>query len=135
MTNVLVDSSVLISFYDQNDVNHQRAIDDLDRLSGFGNKLWLVEHVLDEVVNILLKKELKPQLKDFLILIETSKLELYLPKTPQQSRQLILKVFHQVVEQKNSKISFTDMYQQVLSESNELPAAQVLSYDHHLQQK
>lgn len=133
MENILIDSSVLISFYDRDDANHQRAINDLDHFNSLGCKLWLIEHVLDEVINILLKRNFKLQLKDFLFLIKQGELELYLPSSPQENRRLVLETFDRVVGQKSEKVSFTDMYQLVLIKSGELQPAKILSYDHHLQ--
>ena len=55
MKDCLIDSSVIISAFSASDFNHKRAGEDLHLIGGNYN-LWITEHILDEVLNILLKR-------------------------------------------------------------------------------
>ena len=51
--NVLIDSSVLIAVHDSDDIHHDRSVKDLVKVGEQESKMWVTEHVLDEVFTIL----------------------------------------------------------------------------------
>jgi|GEM_PF-1172947 len=132
MKHLLVDSSVIVSFYDSTDANHSRATQDL-QLNNLANvKLWVVSHVVDEVSSILLKRNFDDQLHDFIELLRMGRINLYLPLDLSRERTLIFETLARLAAQGRSKISFTDMYQMVFVSSQQLEDVSIISYDHHL---
>ncbi len=133
MKNLLVDSSVIISFYDSTDANHSKATQDL-QINNLANvKLWVVTHVIDEVSSILLKRNFEAQLLDFIELLQKGQINLFSWLEASEERGLIFETLARLANQHGSKISFTDMYQLVFVSSQQLSNVAILSYDHHLQ--
>jgi len=129
--NVIVDSCVFISFYDSDDSNHQKAISDLDKITSDGGTIWITEHILDEIVNILLKRNHKKQLRDFIKLIDKSLINIYVPKTQSLAMELIADTTKLVISQKKKKASYTDLYSMQIVDRKLLANVESLSYDHH----
>jgi predicted nucleic acid-binding protein len=143
MLNIIVDSCVWISFYDSEDSNHQRAIQDLTKLQEQDNEVWVTVHIIDEVCNILLKRGQRRQLQDFVDLLQEQKIHIFdleqVEPIKQESQAsdsklqagLNQQVLQQLIKQKQSKISFTDWHAMLLVEREILPYGAVLSYDRH----
>ena len=122
---VLVDSSVLISFLNLDDANHDRAIRLLDTHNQ--SRLFVCEHVIDEVSTVLIRRNHKQLLKDFIWLFKADYLEVYSLGDPNQELVLVEETWLRLLDQKN-KASFTDVYQEVLAEKHKF---KILTFDHH----
>ncbi len=123
--NALVDASVLISFLNSDDVNHQKAIRLLDTYNK--TRLFVSEHVVDEVSTVLIRRNLKKLLKDFIWLFQAGYLEVYSLGDSNQELVLVKETWLRLLDQKN-KASFTDVYQEVLAEKYKF---KILTFDHH----
>ncbi|MBU0978996.1 MAG: type II toxin-antitoxin system VapC family toxin [Patescibacteria group bacterium] len=130
--NILIDSSVLIALHDSDDVHHQRSIKDLDRVQTQGDEIWITQHVLDEVMTILAKRNKFKQLKHLWQIIELGDLHIFQPKSPQQDWQIMSQTYSLLTEEKRKKASFTDLHQVILVKHRYLADSSMLSYDHHL---
>lgn len=132
--NVLVDSCVFISFYDLDDSNHDKAVLDLEKTSKSNGNIWITEHIFDEVVNILLKRNHKKQLRDFARLVENRQISIFIPKNQMIALDLISKTMQLLLNQGRKKANYTDLYFVLVVKQQLLTDSKLLSYDHHLRE-
>jgi len=128
--NIILDTSVILSFYDDTDINHKKALKDLDSFQE--DDLWITEHVLNETLYLLQKKDFKVQLKRFLNLLNQEIITVFDPLDKiiaQNLREKSLEIF---INQKNTRATYTDIYSVALSNLKYIPNSSIFSYDHHL---
>lgn len=129
MANIIIDSCLFISIYDKKDVNHNKAVEDFSRLDS-ENKIWITEHIADEVLNILMRRGLNRAICHFITKIKGGEFNLFV-----ENKKVIVKVIYEVMnqlkDQKKTKASYTDIYSMVLVEQDYIKNAKILTYDHH----
>jgi predicted nucleic acid-binding protein len=130
MGNVLIDTCVLLAAYERLDSTNRRALEDLRLLQKNQCKIWLTEHILDELLTILLKRGLRMALQDVQKKIKLKQFFVFTPQTTLDLRNLRNSVMNRLVSQ-NEKASFTDIYSMVVVEEGYLDNTKILSYDHH----
>lgn len=130
--NIIVDSSVIISFYDKDDSNHKKAIKTLDKYSLEGYKFWITEHILDEVANIFLKRSHIRQLKDFFRRIEKRDLLVFLPDNKIEAFTIMESTLSILLDNKKNKASYTDLYSIIVAKNKYLEKCTVVSFDKHI---
>lgn len=131
MKSILVDSSHFISFYQTRDSNHWAAVLDFREFEKQGHQFWITEHIVDEVINIFQRRNLKVATKNFIKNIEAGYFKLFLPASKKEALDIHRRVLHRFVTQKSVKASYTDIHLMVIVESGYLKNSKILSYDHH----
>jgi predicted nucleic acid-binding protein len=130
--NFIVDSCVFISFYDSSDSNHEKAINDLEKISSNNDSIWVTEHILDEILNIFLRRNYKKQISSFIDLIKKNNIRIVFPKNQASSLELASRTMEAVLKQKRKKASYTDLYSLEITMSQPENTFEVISYDHPL---
>lgn len=126
--NVLVDSSVIISFFNDEDSNHKKAIQSLNEIQDL--QMWLTDHIVDEVTTVLNKKGKKNQLERFKYYLDSNIFEIFIPQKVEDNLSLISDVISRVINSKGVA-SFTDILSLEIIERELIPDVELLSYDHH----
>ena len=128
--NVLIDSSVLIALFDTEDKFHKRAITEMTKLYIRGNKSWISEHVLDEVLNILLKRNMIKKISILIQNIQEGNIFVFTPETS-NSIKIRNSVIKLLINQGKKRASFTDLYSVVLINDEYIIGSRILSFDKH----
>jgi predicted nucleic acid-binding protein len=129
--NILVDSCVFLSFYSTDDTNHKKAVADFKHIEKSDYTIWLTEHIVDEVISILLRRNAKSILKNFGERIFEGTYKLYLPEKYAIAYKISKQIVTSTINQHKVKASYTDIYSMVIVQKQYLKNAKLLSYDHH----
>lgn len=127
--NLLIDSSVLIGLLSDEDSHHLRSQELLEALKE--NDLWVTEHVVDEVVNIMQKRTSIKKLKGFYKQIQKGEFNLFVSESIAESVDIFTQVMKFITSTKKFKPSYTDLHQIIVAQEGYLPKAQVLAFDTH----
>lgn len=130
--NVLVDSSVILASYNNQELNWNRALTDLDRVRKGAKSLWITEFILGEVLNVLSKWNARREINDFVDLYKLQRLILFDPNIAVK-RSIRDKTIDLLLNQKKIKASFADLYSVVIIKESFVPDLKLLSYDRHNQ--
>ncbi|MDD2655777.1 MAG: PIN domain-containing protein [Candidatus ainarchaeum sp.] len=100
---IVLDTSLIISFFDEEDVLHQKAVKAFEEFEKGGDQLLLTDYVLNETVSVTLRKGSLDKSKELLeFLLEYKNMEIF--HVDANGFREVIKVFR---EQKDN-LSFID---------------------------